>query len=95
MTTATATITIKSVHVIGDMKMVLATVDFDTYATNGLAVPISTFGLVEFIYAFMAWKPGEAFYHYDGTTIVAYVDADSEDQDGVTPAAFDMVILGK
>ena len=95
MTTATATITIKSVHVIGDMKMVLATVDFGTYATNGLAVAPSEFGLVEFIYAFIAWKPGEAQYYYDGTTLVAYVDADTEETDAVTPAAFDMVILGK
>ena len=95
MTTATATITIKAVHVIGDMKAVLATVDFGTYATNGLAVAISEFGLVEFIYAFPAWYPGEAFYNYDGTTIVAYVDADTEETDAVAPEAFDMVILGK
>jgi hypothetical protein len=95
MTTAAATIVINAVHVIGDMKAVFATVDFGNYATGGLAVSPSLFGLKQFIYCPTQWLPASGFFDYDGTTLKAYSATNTEVADNANLAALKIMVLGK
>ncbi len=94
MATALA-ITIDEVHVIGDIKMVVATLDFTNYGTGGVATTPDKFGLVQFIYAPPAFYPGEGFYSYDGATVKAYTAYGTEVSNATNLTATKMIVFGK
>lgn len=95
MTTAAATIVINKKISLGNAYAVFATVDFGNYATGGLAIAPSQFGLVEFIYAPTQWLPASGFFDYDGTTLKAYSAANTEVADNTNLAALKIMVIGK
>jgi hypothetical protein len=95
MTTAAATITINKKVSLGDAYAVFATVDFGPYATGGLAIAPSEFGLVEFIYAPTQMLPASGFFDYDGATLMAYSATNTEVADNTNLGALKIMVIGK
>jgi hypothetical protein len=99
MTTANCDFTLEWDRVVGAQRWKCFTFKFTTYATGGIAIdPYDDLGFLSPMYICAiapGFCPGKGFYHYDGTTLKVYVDADTEVEDNTDAGSAKMVLMGK